>query len=316
MNSLFHLRSSDGSTETLSVMETEDSGACSDLQTDSDTVPSSLPSSAESQPSQHAAEGSELDPEYRSLSMDSAYGTLSPELQLDLQTQTPASEQESTEEETEADSGEVAAEDKKKEDEEEEESDDRSSSGSRISVESHLKPRRRPPVQSRMHCLKNLVNKCHSEDNLLQRVNGEDTQGTGEEVTQGSHAPYQLGLDWAEGLAHSKSLTELNVANTKTSYQRETERTRSDRLAHSLPSYVLRNTLRRRNYRKGTNIGAMDHTGSDGEISLPEPQEGNCGASKDEAGSGKNSQQHKKLTLAQIYKIRTTLVLNSTLTAS
>lgn len=296
-------------------METEDSGACSDLLTDSDTVPSSLPSSAESQASQHAPEGSELDPEYRSLSMDSAYGTLSPELLLDLHTQTPTSEQESTEEETEGDGRGVAAEDEEKE-EEEEESDGRSSSGSRISVASHLKPRRRPPVQSRKHCLQNLVNKCHSEDNLLQRVNGEDMQGTGEDHAQDSGAPYQLGLEWAEGLAHSRSLTELNLDNTETSHQRETERTQSERLAHSLPSYVFRNTLRRRNYRRNKKKGITDRSGSDGEITPPGSQEGNCGASEDELGSGKNSQQHKKLTLAQLYKIRTTLVLNSTLTAS
>ncbi|XP_053542058.1 pleckstrin homology domain-containing family G member 5 isoform X3 [Ictalurus punctatus] len=324
---------SDGSTETLSVMETEDSGACSDLQTDSDTVPSSLPSSAEPQPSQHALEGPVLDPEYRSLSMDSAYGTLSPELLLDLQTRTSTSEQESTEEEAEGDgaevaaeevaeavvvevTAEVAAEDEEKAGEEEEESDDKSSPGSRISVASHLKPRRRPPVQSRTHCLQKTVNKCHSEDNLLQRVNGEDTQGAAEDVAQGSNAPYQLGLEWADGLAHSKSLTELNLADTEISQQRETERTQSERLAHSLPSYVFRNTLRRRNYRRDKKKGKMDHSGSDGEIAPPGSQEGHCGASEDETGSGKISQQHKKLTLSQLYKIRTTLVLNSTLTAS
>lgn len=313
MNSLFHLRNSDGSTETLSVMETEDSGACSDTQTDSDTIPSSLPSSAELQPSQHAPEGSELNPEYRSLSMDSAYGTLSPELLLDLQTQTPTSEQESTEEEAEGDSREVTAEDVEKEEEEEEESDDKSSSGSRVSVASHLKPRRRPPVQSRLYCLQKLVNKCHSEDNLLQWISGQDTLGTNKDVAQGSDAPYQLGLGWAEGLAYSKSLNELNLDNSKMSHQSETERTQNERLACSLPAYVFRNTLRRRDYRKDSKKGIMDHSGSDGEIA---PEEGKCGVSEDEMSSGKTSRQHKKLTLKQLYRIRTTLVLNSTLTAS
>lgn len=315
MNCLFHLRNSDGSTETLSVMETEDSGACSDLHTDSDTLPSSLPSSVELQPSQHAPVGSDLDPDHRSLSMDSAYGTLSPELLLDLQNQTPPSEQESTEEETEGDSGAVAVEDEEKEDEEEEESD-RSSSDSRVSVASHLKPRRRPPVQFRMYCLQKLENKSHSEDNLLQLVNGEDAQGTGEDVARGSDAPYQLGLEWAEGLAHSKSLTELSLANTEPSHQIETERTQSERLAHSLPSYVFRNTLRRRNYKKDKKKDVMDRSGSDGEITPPRSHEETCGASEDDLSSGKKSQQHKKLTVAQLYKIRTTLVLNSTLTAS
>ncbi|KAM9445307.1 pleckstrin homology domain-containing family G member 5 isoform 2-T3 [Clarias gariepinus] len=310
---------SDGSTETLSVMETEDSGACSDLQTDSDTVSSSLPSIVEPQPLQHAPEGSELDPEHRSLSMDSAYGTLSPELLLDLQTQTHTSEHESTEEETEGDSAKVSAAgvEKEEEEEEEEESDDRSSSGSRISVASHLKPRRRPPVQSRTHCLQKLMmHKCHSEDNLLQLVNGEGKQGSSGDVAQGSDAPYQLGLEWAEGRAHSRSLTELNLGKTEASQQRETERSQSERLACSLPSYVFRNTLRRRNYRKDKTKGSMDRSGSDGEITPAESKAANCGVLEDEMGSGKKSRQHKKLTVAQLYKIRNTLVLNSTLTAS
>ncbi|KAI5609056.1 pleckstrin-likey domain-containing family G member 5-like isoform X4, partial [Silurus asotus] len=282
---------SDGSTETLSVMETEDSGACSDLQTDSDTLASSLLSSAELQPSQHAPEGSDLDPEFCSLSMDSAYGTLSPELLLDMQIQTTASGQESAEEEAEADN-------------------------SRISIATHLKPRRRPPVKSRTFCLQKLPNKSHSEDNLLQRVNGEDTQGTSEDVAQCPDAPYQLGLEWAEGRTHSRSLTELNLDNTETSQPKETERTQSERLAHSLPSYVFRNTLRRRGYKRDKKKGLIDCSGSDGEITPPGSQEGNCGASEDEMGSGKKADHHKKLTLSQLYRIRTTLVLNSTLTAS
>ncbi|KAF7696122.1 pleckstrin homology domain-containing family G member 5 isoform X5 [Silurus meridionalis] len=311
-----NIGNSDGSTETLSVMETEDSGACSDLQTDSDTLASSLLSSAELQPSQHAQEGSDLDPEFCSLSMDSAYGTLSPELLLDMQIQTTTSEQESAEEEAEADSAEVATEDEEKEPEEEEESDDRSSSDSRISIATHLKPRRRPPVKSRTLCLQKLPNKSHSEDNLLQRVNGEDTQGTSEDIAQCPDAPYQLGLEWAEGRGHSQSLTELNLDNTETSQPKETERTQSERLAHSLPSYVFRNTLRRRGYKRDKKKGLIDCSGSDGEITPPGSQEGNCGASEDEMGSGKKADQHKKLTLSQLYRIRTTLVLNSTLTAS
>uniref|UniRef100_A0A673GFD6 Pleckstrin homology domain-containing family G member 5-like n=1 Tax=Sinocyclocheilus rhinocerous TaxID=307959 RepID=A0A673GFD6_9TELE len=47
---------------------------------------------------------------------------------------------------------------------------------------------------------------------------------------------------------------------------------------------------------------------SDGELSPPSGLEG--------MGRCKRPQQHKKLTLAQLYRIRTTLVLNSTLTAS
>ncbi|TSL61280.1 Pleckstrin homology domain-containing family G member 5 [Bagarius yarrelli] len=310
---------SDGSTETLSVIETEDSGACSDLQTDSDTVPSSLPSSVESQPSIHVPEDSELDPEHRSLSMDSAYGTLSPELLLDLQTQIPTSEQESTEEEeTEGDSGEVVVEEEEEEEDDDEESDDRSSSGSRISVASHLKPRRRPPVQFRTRCLQQLLNKCHSEDNLLQRVNGQDIQGTDEDLAQSSGAPYQPELEWADELAHSKSLTELSQTNTETPHPTETERSQSKRLAHSLPSYVLRNTLRRRNRNKDLKKDLIERSGSDGEITPLRSREENCGASEDETGKNheKKSRQHKKLTVAQLYRIRTTLVLNSTLTAS
>uniref|UniRef100_A0A3B4CW48 DH domain-containing protein n=1 Tax=Pygocentrus nattereri TaxID=42514 RepID=A0A3B4CW48_PYGNA len=221
---------SDGSTETLSVVEMEDSEASSHppaLQSDpggaTDEAPSTFPSISEPQQVPGAVEavtleGSESDPQCRSLSMDSAYGTLSPESLLELHSRAAASEGESTEEDIEPetagdegkaneDGGTAQAADVTAQEEgeaEAEEEDDGSSFGSRLSV-------------------------------AHRRVKSQQSQDS-------------------ESKGQSCS-------------------------------------------------------GSDGELEPPR-------ASEEEAHSGKKSQQHKKLTLAQLYRIRTTLVLNSTLTAS
>ncbi|XP_072552945.1 pleckstrin homology domain-containing family G member 5 isoform X2 [Salminus brasiliensis] len=329
---------SDGSTETLSVVEMEDSGTSSDpsvLQADPggphDDTPSIVLSSSEPQQAPAAAEAepleaSELDPQCRSLSMDSAYGTLSPESLLELQSRTAISEGESTEEdgeaETEGDEKEmeedrgspqaddVAAEEGEEEREEEEEEDDESSFGSRLSVAHRLKPRRRPPVNFRLHSLQKLVFKCQSEDNLLQRIHDESKHSADEAVTT-DVSDNRRGSKMAEGLAYSRSLTELIPTDT---LPRRTgrERAESHRLTSSLPASVFTDTLRRAKARQThgkETKGLKARSGSDGEVGPPR-------ASEEEAHSEKKSQQHKKLTLAQLYRIRTTLVLNSTLTAS
>uniref|UniRef100_A0A8C1GAS6 Pleckstrin homology domain containing, family G (with RhoGef domain) member 5b n=1 Tax=Cyprinus carpio TaxID=7962 RepID=A0A8C1GAS6_CYPCA len=80
---------SDGSTETLSVVDMDESGSSLDPSTlqsdlgghsDHDASVSPLPDSAVPQ-----QEGSDLDPQCRSMSMDSAYGTLSPESMVETQ---------------------------------------------------------------------------------------------------------------------------------------------------------------------------------------------------------------------------------------
>ncbi|XP_062871870.1 pleckstrin homology domain-containing family G member 5 isoform X1 [Trichomycterus rosablanca] len=313
--------SSDGSTETLSVMETEESIAYSDQQTDPDLAASSLSTSSDLQPFQDVPESSEMDSQCRSQSMDSAYGTLSPESVLDLQVQTGTSEEEeeeeSTEEETEADHSETAAEEEEKEEEEE---SDRSSLGSRISVAAHLKPRRRAPVQSRLRCLWRLADKCHSEDNLLQLVHSEDKKGKNCMQVLKARRGSEFSVDWSEQPAHSMSLNDLTPADVDTSPPREKPRAESERLAHSLPSSLLKDKLARakadRAHSDDKQQSIMERSGSDGDMAPHVSGKGSCAASEDQTGGRKKSQQHKKLTLAQLYRIRTTLVLNSTLTAS
>lgn len=115
------------------------------------------------------------------------------------------------------------------------------------------------------------------------------------------------GTKMAEGLSYSRSLTELTPADM--SRRPDRQRVESERLSCSLPPSVLKDTLRRAKARQAREKGLIGHNNSDGE-------EGPSRASEEEAQSGQKSQQHKKLTLAQLYRIRTTLVLNSTLTAS
>uniref|UniRef100_A0A8C1GDV9 Pleckstrin homology domain containing, family G (with RhoGef domain) member 5b n=1 Tax=Cyprinus carpio TaxID=7962 RepID=A0A8C1GDV9_CYPCA len=85
-----------GSTETLSVVDMDESGSSLDPSTlqsdlgghsDHDASVSPLPDS----PHPDSQEGSDLDPQCRSMSMDSAYGTLSPESMVETQSRlTPA----------------------------------------------------------------------------------------------------------------------------------------------------------------------------------------------------------------------------------
>uniref|UniRef100_A0A672QM76 Pleckstrin homology and RhoGEF domain containing G5 n=1 Tax=Sinocyclocheilus grahami TaxID=75366 RepID=A0A672QM76_SINGR len=92
------LSQSDGSTETLSVMDMDESGSSLDPSTlqsdlgghsDQDAGLSQLTDSGVPQrdfePHPDSQEGSDLDPQCRSMSMDSAYGTLSPESMVETQ---------------------------------------------------------------------------------------------------------------------------------------------------------------------------------------------------------------------------------------
>uniref|UniRef100_A0A8C4GVE5 Pleckstrin homology domain containing, family G (with RhoGef domain) member 5b n=1 Tax=Dicentrarchus labrax TaxID=13489 RepID=A0A8C4GVE5_DICLA len=163
---------SDGSTETLSVMDIDEPGEHQDppspnmnlegtAEKDGDVAPlcerSEVLQSQCTSPrrvlstvySEHDQEtgpdGEELDPQCRSLSMDSAYGTLSPESLLrELQPQPGQSEGEETEEEEGDREGEEEAEREEAgiEEEEEEEEEDAASLGSQLSVVQSSKPRR------------------------------------------------------------------------------------------------------------------------------------------------------------------------------
>ncbi|XP_051915360.1 pleckstrin homology domain-containing family G member 5 isoform X2 [Hippocampus zosterae] len=278
-----NLSESDGSTETLSVMEADDVAGS---QTSSATIVSlegladlddGVPALSEverptplhgpssdvcSEVDQEAdPEGDELDPQCRSLSMDSAYGTLSPESLL-RELQPPQSEEGGTLE--------VEGE----EEEDEEEKQDSASLGSQSSVVQPCKPRRRAHVQSRLHCLQKLSTLVlsRSEDNLLQRLHAKTP-------------PLQNCADplHASSLAHSKSLSELRSS------------------AAGLPVDLRRDVL-----------GQGGPCVADAEVKRKSEPPGETSPRARKSPP----QQHKKLTLAQLYRIRTTLVLNSTLTAS
>ncbi|KAK5864060.1 hypothetical protein PBY51_001034 [Eleginops maclovinus] len=307
---------SDGSTETLSVMEIDDP---SDQQEPANrNLEGSSEKDLDVEPlseRRRGPGGEELDPQCRSLSMDSAYGTLSPvSLLRELQPQPGQTEGEEEEGELEeADIDEI-------EEEEEEEEEDAASLGSQVSVIQSSRPRRRPHVQPRLHCLQRLstLNLSRSEDNLLQRLYG-ITQTSDKHSSQGQD---QSQCRDASQLAHSRSLTELGQ-NCMELFCSDL-----DRSEDSVTSNKLSATLRRAEARQGhtTPAGEPDESqnnSSDGEAAPPA-----CVERKNEtaatSGSGETSpkkrkspvQQHKKLTLAQLYRIRTTLVLNSTLTAS
>ncbi|XP_038165180.1 pleckstrin homology domain-containing family G member 5 isoform X1 [Cyprinodon tularosa] len=259
-------------------------------------------------------ESEELDPLYRSLSMDSAYGTLSPESLLrELQQQPVQSGEEETEEvgEQEAELGEQEIEEEEDEEEEEEENE---SVGSQLSVVPSSKPRRRPPVQSRIKCMQRLssLTLSRSEDNLLQRVHGEDVISHAHSLSSQSQSQ---DLDCEDtdpsSLAHSQSLSELRQNSLNRS---------EDCLSVSMPSDKLKASLSRAEAMNSRRISAgLDE--QDGETAPSSVSDRKCKTEGD-GNSPKNkkrktpAQQHKKLTLAQLYRIRTTLVLNSTLTAS
>uniref|UniRef100_A0A673GFZ9 Pleckstrin homology domain-containing family G member 5-like n=1 Tax=Sinocyclocheilus rhinocerous TaxID=307959 RepID=A0A673GFZ9_9TELE len=106
----------------------------------------------------------------------------------------------------------------------------------------------------------------------------------------------------------SRSLTELNPAESDECLPTDPETDESHSLTRSLPSGMLLDTLRRAKIAHEAGSNQIPCSASDGELSPPSGLEG--------MGRCKRPQQHKKLTLAQLYRIRTTLVLNSTLTAS
>ncbi|CAJ1084484.1 pleckstrin homology domain-containing family G member 5 isoform X1 [Xyrichtys novacula] len=327
---------SDGSTETLSVMDideppTPNMNVERTTKTDSDDSPPSENSEVQQSPPRvHSGvfpeagpDGEELDPQCRSLSMDSAYGTLSPESLLrELQPQRGQSEGEETEEED----GEDAGLEEEQEEEEEEEEEDAGSLGSQVSVVQSSKPRRRPHVQPRVHCLQRLstLTLSRSEDNLLQRLRGKTP-------VSHTHSLSDETQDQSEGrdkdkstLAHSKSMSELGK-NSLELFSSDLDQS-DDSLSVVLPSDKLCATLKRAEARRGnraTSGPRGSNTSSDGEMApssgLERKSETTVTGDSGEMSPKKRkspAQQHKKLTLAQLYRIRTTLVLNSTLTAS
>ncbi|MEQ2216421.1 hypothetical protein XENOCAPTIV_015921, partial [Xenoophorus captivus] len=336
----FSMEISNGSTETLSVMDVDEPAerqqslaSSTNFEEGKDSEPDLvlLSERSEVQQTTHQVhptvyigliqeECEELDPLCRSLSMDSAYGTLSPESLLrELQLQPVQSEgEEETEEvgDQELEFGKPKIEEVKEEEEEEEgEEDENASAVSQLSVVQLSKPRRRPPVQSRLQCMQRLspLTLSRSEDNLLQRVHGEGPSTHIHTLNTESQELDCEDIDMSS-LAHSKSLSELRRNGLNRS---------EDCLSVSMPSGKLKASLSRAeamyNHRIPTGLCALNEL--DGETALSSGSDRKCNTAADN-NSPKNkkrkspAQQHKKLTLAQLYRIRTTLVLNSTLTAS
>uniref|UniRef100_A0AAZ3RRK7 Pleckstrin homology domain containing, family G (with RhoGef domain) member 5b n=1 Tax=Oncorhynchus tshawytscha TaxID=74940 RepID=A0AAZ3RRK7_ONCTS len=245
---------SDGSTETLSVMDIgEDLVGHPDPSAPHTDPGGPLEKSPDSSIVTPPTGEGQLEPQCRSLSMDSAYGTLSPESllrELDLQTRPGQSDGEETEEEGEVESHDVGV---------------------------------------------KLDKKVEMELSLSELGRARDLTGL-----------FQIDLD--------------------------SEQTDDDFLTLSMPSSKLCDTLRRAEARKRALgaaeacEGSMSLANSSGSAVAPSGgQEGKCSKSLTAGGPEEQSlaksrkspaQQHKKLTLAQLYRIRTTLVLNSTLTAS
>ncbi|KAM8864432.1 pleckstrin homology domain-containing family G member 5 isoform 3-T3 [Spinachia spinachia] len=275
----------------------------------------------------------------RSLSIDSAYGTLSPESHLRAQRKEVGDrevEQEDAlfkelevdaEEEEEEDEEEEEEEDEDREEDEEEE--DTASLGSQLSVVQSSKPRRRPHVQSRVHCLQRLSNLAlsRSEDNLLQRLYGRSPVSHAHLHGSKARDPSLRGdtNTNASPLAHSKSLTELG----RTCLELFASDLDQSEGCQTIPADKLCATLRRAEAKRQQKAPGGRRQGdespsnsSDGETAAS-PRGDRRNGSKATGDSGETplkksppAQQHKKLTLAQLYRIRTTLVLNSTLTAS
>lgn len=272
---------------------------------ESDASISSLPGQQHPQGAADFEPHSDLDPQRRSMSMDSAYGTLSPESTVEMQSRLTAT----AEDDSEEDKLEKKAEDEEQENvDEEDEEEDKSSFGSQNSVAHSFKPRRRPPVQCRLPFLERLAVKSISEDNLLSTVHHVNiNHGVTRAATErtGSRHTWEQGVKCFEGLSMSRSLTELNAAGSDESLPTDGESDENDKLTCSLPTAMLLDTFRKA--KRAQEDGGIHHSVSDGELSPPSGLE--------EMGQG-GPQQHKKLTLTQLYRIRTTLVLNSTLTAS
>ncbi|KAM6976959.1 pleckstrin homology domain-containing family G member 5 [Aplochiton taeniatus] len=215
---------SDGSTETLSVMDIDGSPGSANPHPGEPVAPG-LGSDSTPLPSGSALRPSpEADPQVRSSSMDSAYGTLSPGsllAELELSPQAGPGQGEGAEEEEEEEQGgkterkaegdeEVETWVREKEEEEEEEDEE----GSQLSVSQ--RPRRRPHVQSRLQVLRrpsSLALKCRSEDNLLQRFHGNGAAPVARARTlspeAGNDQSERRRPQTAAALIHSKSLTEL-----------------------------------------------------------------------------------------------------------
>ncbi|XP_030632216.1 pleckstrin homology domain-containing family G member 5 [Chanos chanos] len=325
---------SDGSTETLSVVtmdDTTDVASSSPLETEcSGSLRSSVHSESSSSrdslsmTDRRALEGlgdltaMETDPESRSLSNDSAYGTLSPEsliTELELKAGTGQSEEEDTD---------IGEEEDSFEDEEDGEEESTAWNGSQVTVNesdildeglifvqgktgepmdspnasgSHsLKLRRRSPVQPRPHHVQHFALRSRSEDDLLQRF----TFPQHSKDIRNHHGV-------SRSLAHLSKRASQSAEFLSTVEQEHPVQDPQD--SETLCREAT-DTLTVRQRIQSCPNSRQDRNSLDEEIDPPGVWEDKC----DFAPTKQT--QHKKLTLAQLNRMRTTMVLNSTLTAS
>ncbi|XP_055039999.1 pleckstrin homology domain-containing family G member 5 isoform X4 [Misgurnus anguillicaudatus] len=318
---------SDGSTETLSVVAMEEADEVGTLSTGPHMVPTASPRSSLLSDSSVLRDSfstnngrglerlgdpvpTDLDPESRSLSIDSAYGTLSPEsliTELDLKGQVSQSEGE----DTDAGEEEVVFED----DEDAEDEDSMTWNGSQITVNepyilddhsnNHLPDqvnditgtsqvtdcrsqtlRRRSPIQPHPDYLQHFTMRSRSEDDLLQCITG----------------PLR-----PSDSSVSRSLTYLD--------EQTSPGAKTDQKATALSSKVTE-SLRRAEARHVQRTLSCPNGQVDCELTTetlpPNGVEEKCIL----VLSQQPHHQQKKLTVAQLHRIRATMVLNSTLTAS
>ncbi|XP_076132346.1 pleckstrin homology domain-containing family G member 5 isoform X2 [Alosa pseudoharengus] len=332
---------SEGSSETLPVMEVEPSGALAGSRAPG---PNRTPQAQGQEFVSSVTEDdrqtgvAEINPQSRSLSMDSAYGTLSPQSMLELQGPTNRNEGEETDRDREEEQVMLCERAELEEEQKERRKEGQTEGGEDLCEHAGQtqKPRRRAPVQMRVQMLQTLAHKSRSEDNLLQRLHTDPSTtaawcaATDASAKQRQHAgglgecmasAGGLGERMAPGrMSHSRSLTELGPGGeveTQTGEQTPPEMF-EDHLTRSLPAGSLSRALRTAQGLR--HRGEVDFPSTEMEVmglSGGQGKRTKDPASVEEAANKKcPGQQHKKLTLAQLYRIRTTLVLNSTLTAS
>ncbi|XP_062397029.1 pleckstrin homology domain-containing family G member 5 isoform X2 [Sardina pilchardus] len=338
------ISASEGSSETLPVMDVEPSGTLAGSRAPgaNKTPPpqgQEFVSSATEDDRQTGVE--EISPQSRSLSMDSAYGTLSPQSLLELPTPPGKNGGGDMDRDREEDRGTPCAVAELEDEQKEGRTEDKTG-GDVASCDSHVaqsqKPRRRAPVQMRIQTLQTLANKSRSEDNLLQRLHANPSAAASAVSCAAANASVSAKLWQGAGetrecaavsrrMSHSRSLTELDPGGEGDTLSKPTgERTppemfEEDHLTLSLPAGSLSGALR--TAWGSPRGGDVDVPGAEIEVTgglsggQEEEEHAKDPASVEEVANKRSpGQQHKKLTLAQLYRIRTTLVLNSTLTAS
>ncbi|XP_037388189.1 pleckstrin homology domain-containing family G member 5 isoform X1 [Pygocentrus nattereri] len=339
---------SDGSTETLSVVaidEQDDLRSSLPLETEPASLRGSLhsdsssPRDSLSTNDSRALEGlkdlvaMELDPESRSLSIDSAYGTLSPE-SLIAELELKGAVEQSEGEETDTGEEEEAFEEDDDADNDDDEADEEDSTawnGSQVTVNESctlddysnlleeqveeaeetkdatngqqdlscrsLTLRRRSPVQPRPDYLQHFALRSQSEDDLLQRL----------------AAPLHSRATWSvrSNRNISKSLSQLPKQVQYSNEHLRVEEGQPIQNPITVPDKDM-NTLMQAESR-------LVHRALSCPNGQVESERASASGALEEKGDMMAFQQHhqqRKLTRAQLQRIRTTMVLNSTLTAS